>query len=247
MLKLLKYDIKRNLNSFLSMMAILVIAQLLVSVFGNIRGWDNAIILGLSLILYIVAAVMMTVAVCKTFGTNLKAFNRRLLPVHPIWAIFSTLLLGFIAMIVFFIIVGIHAFLYDQFISDFGSFSNMDWSGFTEAIFVGVWSYGLTLLIIFMAITIGASVTINGKSATWIGIIAFFIIQNGMSYVEYLLFGDNKSTMVQFEINSNGFKGSTGVAEKLDLFSWGSFLFELGCAGLMVYLISYLISKKVAI
>ncbi|MFD1174766.1 hypothetical protein ACFQ3W_00380 [Paenibacillus puldeungensis] len=247
MLKLLKYDIKRNLDSFLSMMAILVIVQVLVSVIGKMRGWENAIIIGLSLILYIVAAVMITVAVCKTFATNLKAYHRRLLPVHPIWTIFSTLLLGFIAMIVFFTILGIHAFLYGQFISDFGSFSNMDWSGLIEPIFVGVWSYALTLLMIFMAITIGASVTINGRGAGWIGIIAFFIIQNGMNYVEYLLFGENKSTMVQFEFSSNGFKGSTGVAEKLDLFSWGSFLFELGCAGLMVYLISYLISKKVAI
>lgn len=80
MMKLLKYDLKRNATTFLSVGAILIALQLIISIMGNIRGWDPKIILALTIVLYSFVGTFSVILVAITYRKNIKAYSRRLLP-----------------------------------------------------------------------------------------------------------------------------------------------------------------------
>ncbi|MGG6313019.1 hypothetical protein [Paenibacillus macerans] len=250
MMKLLKYDLKRNANTFLGLAAVLVIVQGLISVFGNLRHWEEGAILALSVILYASSAIIMIVLVCKTFGQNIKAYHRRLLPVTPVWSIVSSLLFSWIVALAIAVIIAAHAFLYLRFA---GIPVNFDWGpvGIKDWILVALgalWLYTLLIITIFMAMTIGASVSVNGKAGTWVGIIAFFVIQNGMSWLESLIFGNNDPAIMKFAVFHVGLEEvDAGTPVGASILSLGPFLFELVLAALMFYAITYLLRKKVEI
>lgn len=112
MMKLLKYDWKRNANTFLGMVAILAIAQLLITWFGITKNWTAEITVVLIVMLYASALIFVTVLGCKTFDHNIKAYNRRLLPVHPVWSVISSLLLSWIFVLTVVAIAAIHGGVY---------------------------------------------------------------------------------------------------------------------------------------
>ncbi|MGZ7442933.1 hypothetical protein [Paenibacillus sp. TH7-28] len=250
MMKLLKYDLKRNANTFLGMAAILVIVQAVLSIVGNVKGWDDGLIIAFNIILYVSAGIIMLVLVCKTFEANIKAYNRRLLPVHPAWTVLSSLLLGLVTAAVFVAVMFTHALLYLHFkgISydlTFGQASAKDWLLIALA---AAWGYTVLVLTIFTAITIGASISIRGKAGTWIGIVSFFVIINVMSWLESLLFGNSDSSDLSLGI----FRGSTNDALTvatggIQFLSIAQFLFEAVFAGLMFYATIYLLSKRMEI
>lgn len=251
MMKLLKYDLKRNANTFLGLAAVLVIVQVLIAIVGNLRGWDKEAVMALNIILYASSGIIAVVLACKTFENNIKAYHRRLLPVHPAWTIVSSLLLSYIVAFMIAVIATVHALLYLQFAGlpltfDIQPASVKDWI----VLFVGIgWFYTLLILTIFMAITIGASISVRGKAGTWIGIISFFVIQNGMSWLESALFGDNDAGILKFAVFHVGSDEISAEASPpvLSILSLGPFLFELTFAALMFYAMTYLLSKKVEI
>ncbi|MEK5162436.1 hypothetical protein NYE69_08860 [Paenibacillus sp. FSL R5-0527] len=250
MMKLLKYDLKRNANTFLGMAAILVIVQAALSIVGNVKGWDDGLIIAFNIILYVSAGIIMLVLVCKTFEANIKAYNRRLLPVHPAWTVLSSLLLGLIMAAVFVAVAFIHALLYLHFKGipydlSFGLASVKDWLEITLA---AAWGYSVLVLTVFTAITIGASVSIRGKAGTWIGIVSFFVIINVMSWLESLLFGNGDSSVLSLGV----FRGSTNdtltmATGSIQFLSIAEFLFEAAFVGLMFYATIYLLSKRMEI
>ncbi|MGV2795207.1 hypothetical protein GNF78_18590, partial [Clostridium perfringens] len=92
MMKLLKYDWKRNANTFSGLLAVLVLVQIILSMIGKVRGWDESVIVVSSFIFYVTAGIITMILVCNTFESNIKAYHRRLLPVHPAWTVLSSLL-----------------------------------------------------------------------------------------------------------------------------------------------------------
>lgn len=252
MMKLLKYDIKQNANTLLGLAAVLVIVQGFLSIAGNLRHWDGEIIFVLTLVLYLTAAIIMIVQACKTFANNIKAYHRRLLPLHPIWTILSSLLFSWLVGLMITVIIAVHASLYLSLAKVAIDFVSIELVGVKDVIlmiFSIIWVYTLLILTIFTSITIGASVSIQGKAGTWVGIISFFLIQNGISWLENLLFGENDTTMLNYGTIHFGTSEEirTGTAEAVNIMSLGSLLFEVVLAGLMIYTISYLLSKRVQI
>lgn len=252
MMKLLKYDIKQNANTVLGLFAVLVILQVLLSITGNLRQWDAETIFGLSLILYFTAVIFMLVQSCKTFAYNIKAYHRRLLPLHPVWTILSSLVFSWLVALIIGAIVLIHAAIYYRVAQVQIDFVQIGTTGFGNTVLIIlsiVWMYTLLVLTIFMAITIGASVSIRGKAGTWVGIISFFVIQNGMSWVEGLLFKGTNSTFANFGIIQIGMVEENGAVtrESVNLLPLGPFLLEVVVAVLMFYAITYLLKKRIEI
>ena len=91
MIKLFKYDWKRNSTTLLGAFAILLIVQIAITVAGSIRDWELGIMLGLSMLAYGSVSVLLLVVTGKNFGYNIKAYHRRLLPVHSVWNVVSSL------------------------------------------------------------------------------------------------------------------------------------------------------------
>ncbi|MGP0584319.1 hypothetical protein [Paenibacillus timonensis] len=252
MMKLLKYDIKQNANTLLGLAAVLVIVQGLLSIAGNLRHWDPEAIFVLTIVLYLTAAIIMIVQACKTFASSIKAYHRRLLPLHPIWTILSSLLFSWLVALMIVVIIGAHAALYLSLAQIPIDFVSIELVGVKDVILIVlsiIWVYTLLILTIFISITIGASVSIQGKAGTWVGIISFFLIQNGISWLESLLFGGNDTTMLNYGTIRIGTSEEirTGTAEAVNFMSLGPLLFEVVLAGLMIYVISYLLRKRVQI
>lgn len=252
MRKLLKYDIKQNANTVLGLAAILVIVQGLLSITGNLRHWDAETIFGLTTVLYFTAAIIMVVQSCKTFAYNIKAYHRRLLPLHPVWTILSSLVFSWLVALIIAVIVVVHAAIYFRIAQVPINIIQIEMNGLQNTLFVIltiIWVYTLLVLTVFMAIAIGASVSIRGKAGTWVGIISFFVIQNGLSWVESLIFRDTNSTFANFGIIHIGMAEENGAvaSESVNLLPLGPFLLEVVVAALMFYAITYLLKKRIEI
>lgn len=252
MMKLLKYDWKRNANTFLGMVAILAIAELLITWFGITRNWATEITVVLIVILYASAGIFVIVLGSKTFDHNIKAYHRRLLPVHPVWSVISSFLLCWIFILTVLAIMAVHGLVYLN-IATLPGFNGLNGEMIKDIVVIfllGVWQYSLFIIMIFLAIAIGAAISIRGKGGTWVGILTFFVIQYVIGVIEKALFG------AEFGVFSVGiFSAETGAGEMSAEFSsenmfglhWGAFAVEAVFMGLMVWLISYLINRKMEI
>lgn len=252
MMKLLKYDWKRNANTILGMAAILAIAEALVTWFGLTRNWATGITVVLVVILYASAGIFVVILGCKTFDHNIKAYNRRLLPVHPVWSVLSSFLLCWILILIVLAIMAVHGLVYLN-MASLPGFNGWNGGRIQHIVVIGllgVWQYSLFIITIFLAITIGAVISIRGKAGTWIAIISFFIIQYVIGMIEKVLFG------VEYGAFSfNIFSADTGSNEMSAEFTsgnmfdlhWGAFVLEAVVMVLMVWTMSYLIKRKLEI
>ncbi|AZK48724.1 hypothetical protein [Paenibacillus lentus] len=252
MLRLLKYDWKRNANLSLGLLAVLVLLQIAIGVIGNVRGWEQAIILLLSIMLYVMTGIILIILASKTYENNIKAYSRRLLPIRPVWSAVSSIVLWWIFSLVLGLLVTAHYFIYTKFVfKDFWWPQELlvadvtDWFGI---IFMTGWSLTYLMVSILLSITIGASVSLRGKAGTWIGLLAFIVIQNTVSWVEHILF--RGYDVLLFRIDSLEYSDTAVNAQLMPSASFmtvGQLLFEGVIIVLMLVLINYLMSRKVEI
>ncbi|RCX15332.1 hypothetical protein DFP94_11515 [Fontibacillus phaseoli] len=250
MMKLLKYDWKRNANTFSGIAVVLVIVQTLLAVIGNIKGWDERVMIAFSVMLYLAAGIILLVLVCKTFEANIKAYNRRLLPVHPARTLLSSLLLGMISAAAFGVIMLVHALIYIYYSSmSFNHFLGLaSWKDWLLLVLAMAWNCIFLLLILFTSITIGASISVRGKAGTWIGIFSFFVIITLMSWFEGLLFGNSDSSILGYKVFQAGTNDQVvQITSGSPILDWAPFLMEALYAGMMFYAVIYLLSKKIKI
>lgn len=253
MMNLLKYDWKRNANTFLGMAVVLLILEALIAYFGIRQEWGSEAILPLSILLYSCAGVFLIVLGCKTFEHNLKAYHRRLLPLHPVWAVFSAILLSWVSLLLLLALMFIHALVLD-YTSILGLEELLDSVRAKEVFYIfllGMWQYTLLIITIFLAITVGAMVSIRGKAGTWVGILFFFVIQNVIGLLERWFFGGGKGNLYNFgsiSVDTGPSEMSAGVTvTQLTGFNWGAIVFELSIVALMVWVIAYIINRKLEI
>ncbi|WP_018753708.1 hypothetical protein [Paenibacillus sanguinis] len=246
MMMLLKYEWKRNANTLLSVFFVLIVAQIVVATVGHYGNWIDAGTVALSIMMYVAAVMIMIVTVSKTFSYNIRAYHWRLLPVHPVWTILSPLLLSWLVLIVLLGIMAIHGGLYFQF-SDYpfgleqvvNSLVLGDWLLVVGQI---VWLYTLLIIVIFVSMLIGASVSIRGKAGIWIAILSFFIIQYVLFWVEDVFFSEDTSGFMSGVLESE-----SGAVTIEAVLTWGPFLFEFVVVCLFVWMMSYLLKRRVQI
>ncbi|WP_138752858.1 hypothetical protein [Paenibacillus sinopodophylli] len=251
MIKLLKYDWKRNNDGILSTLAILVIVQAVFNIVGFMKHWDESVLLGFSIFGYVLAFMLLVIHCFRTFDSNLKSYSRRLLPQHPIKAIGASILLCWIVLGLILAIVAIH-------IPIFAAFSTIDFSFFRDnvkfegaakgiAILEIVWAY--TAFIISILASIAVAGCFRFKGAAWIGIVFFFASQTLAVWIDNLLFGSNDSDLGLVSIIGEfGESSSVTVSTNLDIgYLFGPFLLQLVFMGAFLYLTVYLMNKKVEI
>lgn len=250
MLKLLKYNWKRNSTIFLATFAILILAQAGLLLGRTIKDWDGSIILIFSIMIYMAAAMLLFFQVCSTFNFQLKSFNRRLLPVKPIEEIGAVLLLQLIYTAALLLISAAGTTIL------ISTMDNLDFSNVKELLLkpapmLSVFSYALWsmlsfLIWIMLAIAIARSVKV--KHSAWTGIIAFIAIQLVIGWIAILLYGETGDASIGFI----HFSGNTnqGEFETYLPSSWfnplkGTFLLEVLSVSGAIYAITYLMKKKI--
>lgn len=188
MLKLLKYDLKRNSNTFLSMFVLLIILQSITTIAGAMRKWDSVIVVFLILMLYSVALLMVGILSVNTYRNNIKSYNRRLVPVRPISHIVSSMILGIAAELIIIVIMILHGVIYSMYEGNLNKVINSISISFSTG-FIMLLEFILFFVFLYSAIVLSTTIaaSIRGKMGTWIGIFSFFIIQGALYKIETLL------------------------------------------------------------
>ncbi|MNJ35612.1 hypothetical protein D3C77_303620 [compost metagenome] len=188
MLKLLKYDLKRNSNTLLSMFVLLIILQGIVTVTGVMREWDSVITVFLILLLYSVALLMVGIQSVNTYRNNIKSYNRRLVPVRPISHIVSSMVLGIAAELIILVIMILHGIIYSVYEGNLDRVISSVSVSFSTGL-VMLLEFLLFFIFLYSAIVLSTTIaaSVRGKIGTWIGILSFFLIQGALYKIETML------------------------------------------------------------
>ena len=250
MMNLLKYDFKRNAMTILGVMAVLILTQVSMMIFIH----NETILVGLTILAYIIAGVILFITPIRTFSHNLKAYHRKLLPVHTLKGILSPIVMGGLSLLGLGIIAAVHGSVY---LSIYGNIDFMiDLIRSTPLstitlLLSAIWTVIHVLVVIFLSVTIATS--IRGKGGTWIGIVSFFILVYGLSGVESILFGNFDGgifDVVALQMNESVNGVSTNMRfNPMDGYGGmiGVFIFELVCSVVFMYIMVKLIDRKVEV
>lgn len=248
MMRLLKYDWKRNSNVILGLITVLLISEILFTSIGYIRGWEFWLIMPLSMVAYGVVSTILLVIVCRTFGQNIKLYNRRLLPVHSIWTIVSSLIQAWISTVVVMILVIIHLWIFWNMgsIGKILDLPSLVTSDYVLMALGGGWKYTFVMVTIFFSIV--AALAIRKQWGLWFGILLFFVIQNVIQWVEYKIFTSDSAWVGQtFSIRIEEGGSATPITNETFQIPWGPFIFEILLAGVLIYAMVKLIDRKVEV
>ncbi|GLX68227.1 hypothetical protein [Paenibacillus glycanilyticus] len=244
LLKLVKYDWKRNAGMLLVLGTLFLLAEAALTVYSKIKHLDIEFIYVLSFVFYVAVTVMVCVTTCRTYERNLRYFNRRLLPLPAVYTILSPMLLGLAGLVVIGAVGVLHLVAI-----------GMMWdSGILRISDVladrGFWSMlvasTMFMMIIFLCITVSKIFT--GKKGIWIGVALFMALQFAFDWLEKLLFPDTAVTTDQFfeSVNERITEGTDAVVHVRSTVPnfWGPLVFEIIAISVLVYATAYLINRR---
>lgn len=255
MIRLLKYDWKRNANALVASTVILLLAQIAIAVIGEVYDWQPIMAYILSLVVFAFAGLMLFLTVCQTYNANLKAHSRRLLPIPSLYAVASPLLLLLGGMAVLLVLFLLHEFVYGT------------WLGLDVSVMVAMneqLSFGRSIVFLIGCAWLAVTVTIyilfcitfartfEGRIGTWMGIAMFIglsIVTSwiGATVVPTPASGDVPFGMTGISLTESAPDGLELTVTGFDGIAVVSFLFELGLAIALLYGIRYMIHHRIKI
>lgn len=246
MMTLLKYDFKRNWNTLLAGLVILIIVQLGLTIFlSGVTG--NAF----GIMAYVGAGIAIYVKTIKTYTANIRSYNRRLIPVTGLSHVLSPIIFGTLCGLGLLLIGFVQVCLYATMklklsLSVFFDVPNISVPEIISTLFFAGW------IILFMTIIIFFSVSVAGafrwKTGPWIGIVTFFVLTSLLNWLENFVFSGKFSPndLFQFTEESTGISFSANGVIWADG-RWGTTVFEMALAALLVWGIIYMNTKKVEV
>lgn len=240
MLKLVKYDFRRNRDMILAVFVVTILAQIWIS-FANFTEQDRFIF---NIVVYVITVLILYVFALRTYVQNLKSYNRRLLPMRTLYTVLSPMLLFLILLLVLVMIVLIHLGVYAMMYST--SYLPTDfWKGASFSIVKLFWFTGFSMLLVMFSITVALSIGFKGR--VWIGIVTCFILQYVISFLEEWIFEGYFSALDNAirvgVIDSRSFNGGMRLSQEVSMI-WPT-LFEAVIAVIMLYGIVKLVKFRV--
>ncbi|KAA8783207.1 magnesium-transporting ATPase (P-type) [Paenibacillus sp. 4624] len=244
MMTLLKYDFRRSWNTLLAGLVILIIVQLGLMIFVSSGVTANV----LGIMAYIGAGVAVYVKTIKTYTANIRSYNRRLIPVTGLSHVLSPIIFGTICGLGLLLISLFHAYLYItmKLGLDLSAYIGVKISAaeIWSTLFFAGWIVLFMTIIIFFSISVAG--TFRWKTGPWIGIVTFIVLINLLSWLENVIFSGKFSPndLFQFTEESTGISFSANGVIWADG-RWGTTVFEMALAALLVWGMVYLNNKKV--
>ncbi|MEK4188017.1 MULTISPECIES: hypothetical protein [Paenibacillus] len=240
MLKLVKYDFRRDRDKFLAVFVIIILAQIGLG-FTKLHDYERFILNGLT---YVIAGLIFLVMAARTFFNNINSYNRRLLPVRTLNTVLSPLVL-FLALLLGIILIALmHLGVYLSMYSTLVLPENF-WTVGLLVLLQAYWFAGYIMLTLMVSITVARSVKFKGR--VWIGLATAYLLQNGISYLEYLIFKSNFTaweSVFQFEVIAETDTRS-GIQLTQGHLNLAPLLFEAVIAVLLIAVIIKLVKKRV--
>lgn len=206
MMTLLKYDFRRNWNTLLAGLAVLIIVQIGLALFmSDISGSV------IGIMAYVGVGVSIYVKMIKTYWSNIRSYNRRLLPVTGLSHVLSPIIFGTLCGLGLLVVATIHYFIFSATHTgiNFADYINDSGIHVSEIVSLLLFSWWVALfmtIIIFLSISIGGS--FRFKTGPWISIVAFFVLTNLISWLENIIFSGRFNPNELFQIT----EGNTGIS-----------------------------------
>ena len=238
MLKLVKYDFRRNRDMILAVFVVTIIVQIWIG-FVNFTEQE---MFSLNAVVYVIAVLIVYVFALRTYVHNLKSYNRRLLPIKTLYTVLSPmvlflfLLLGVVMMVL--IHLGVYAIMYST-----SYLPTSFWKGASFSVVLLFWFTGFSMLLVMFSITVALSIRFKGR--VWIGIVTCFILQYVISFLEEWIFEGSMSdnALRVGLIDESTFRSMSSLSREVSII-WPT-LFEALIALIMLYGIVKLVKKRV--
>lgn len=254
MLRLLKYDLKRDLFMLLGGWAAIVLLLLAIEVGGRYWNLEADVRFVLTVLTYFVAGGGMLVIVCTSFRRNIGSLSRRLLPIHSWVYIASAGLYALLTGICLLLLGVAQIFYYWQSgvweeLKGLGAINmnGLEWLT-PPLMWVGIpltllWAIILGFSALFLMITITESLRIKARSL--VGVILFFTMGSLMSWIENAFFGGRGTKAIPgMRIESQSVIDLR--IQGIDA-GWAAFAFEAIVVALCIWLTIKLIDRRVQI
>lgn len=247
MMTLLKYDFRRSWNTLLAGLAILIIVQLGLMIF--VSSGITANVLGI--MAYVGAGAAIYVKMIKTYAANIRSYNRRLIPVTGMSHVLSPIIFGTLCGLGLLLLGFVHICLYATMklklsLPVFFDVTNLSIAELMSTLLFTGWIVLFMTIMIFFSISVAG--TFRWKTGPWIGIVTFIVLINLLSWLENVIFSGKFSPndLFQFTEESTGISFSANGVIWADG-RWGTTVFEMALAALLVWGIIYMNTKKVEV
>jgi hypothetical protein len=237
-----RYDFRRDRDKFLAVFVIVILAQIGLG-FTKLHDYER---FTMNAITYVIAGMIFLVMTARTFFHNINSYNRRLVPVRTLNTVLSPLVLYLVLVLGIIFVALIHLGVYISMYSTSILPENF-WTVGSQVLLQAYWLGGFMMLTLMFAITVARSIKFKGRVSVWIGLATVYLLQSGLSYLEYLIFKSNFGaweSLFQFEIiNESDIPNWIELAQgQLNL---GPALFEAVVAVLLIAAIIKLVNKRV--
>ncbi|MEK3793835.1 hypothetical protein MKX42_19050 [Paenibacillus sp. FSL R7-0204] len=244
MLKLLKYDLKRRQERILVFIVIALLAQAGLWIYSAKMDVD---LVTLNLAVYCILAIAMIFIAVTGYFRNLKSYQRRLLPVTAQQTVLSPMLLALLLTGVVILLglghLGIYKLLYTM---DFLP-GNLLTVGF-RVLLQSVWSILFLMVMVMFSFTVAYSLRMRLR--VWVGIALLALLQNGIGYLEKVLFDTNfigLDSPFNFKIYPVSPQSGSDFTIKYLPVNQGALLFEVAVVCLMIYGMVTLVRRRIEV
>ncbi|MBH5317035.1 hypothetical protein I6N90_04335 [Paenibacillus sp. GSMTC-2017] len=253
MIKLLKYDWKRNATVIWSATVILLLVLIGLTTVGSLRDWEVDIVINFSILVFAMSGLLAFLMVCQTFNYNIKAYSRRLLPLPTIYTIVSPIILLILVQLFIFLLFIAHLIIVQLIFVDYDEIilSTLREQNFLELISIVLsvgWATIVATIMIFFSIAI--SKTIEGRGGTFLGIfvcLLLFILPPYLAMIILPGFATENQSFSFFRLESIN---SANGAVHYNIVPFESaqllvLLYDSLILGALLYGIVYMMKKKI--
>ncbi|MWV46979.1 hypothetical protein GRF59_25535 [Paenibacillus sp. HJL G12] len=245
MIKLLKYDLRRNATLLLGVTAVLILCELVLL-------WSRAALdvkIGFSVIFFIGAVVIFAINNLRVFDYNIHSISRRLLPVRTLSYVWASLIYGVMNTFVLVLIGAGTALYFGNHIDTFAlrEVLHLPAYAWTEIVLELIFTLIYGFLAFYVIIALARSIT--RKGVFWVGLLLFLVLSNVIGWIENLLFHQDSDpffSLVTFHVEiKNGVVEHGPVSANTSWNTLGAFMFEALLCVVFLFVIKWCVEKKI--
>lgn len=252
MIKLLKYDWKRNATAITATLCILIVVQIALTALTWFRDWKSEPMYVISSMLYMLCGFLAFMAACMTFNANIRAYSRRLLPIPSLYSVLSPLVLligsHIVIGLLFILHEGIYYLLFEMESLMSLVIEHLNPVQMLSVLLSYAWGLIFTSIVVFFGISF--SRMFEGRIGTFMGIVICIAIIIAVTWLGNVIFpgyGESSWSFGFFRMelaNEAAANSEAGSIIPFEMMQLGEVLYDLVCASALLYGIVYIMDRK---
>ncbi|AIQ41343.1 hypothetical protein MKX70_23540 [Paenibacillus sp. FSL R7-0312] len=244
MLKLLKYDLRRRRERILVFIVIALLVQPAIWISST---KVNEQLVSLNLVIYFILALALVFIAVFSYFRNLKSYQRRLIPVTALQTVMSPLLFALLLILTVIALGLVHFSIY-QLIYPLDFLPDNIVSVGLRCLLQFMWSAGFMMIMVMFSITVALS--LRFKWRIWVGIVILTLLQNGIAYLEKLMFNSyfiGLDNTFNFEVYESNLRPESGVTIRYLSTNQWPLVLEFVVAFILIYSMVVMVKKRIEV